>query len=367
MTVLTKVKLPSRRAETQDLAAELGVPHERVALRRGERSGLTTIIGVHSTRLGPALGGARMWAYDTDRDAVRDALRLSGAMTLKAAAAGLDLGGGKGVIALPQDRPVSPSLRRDALLDFADLVEELDGAYVTAEDVGTNALDMAVIRERTRHVTGLPVSHGGSGDPSPFTALGVEAAMRACATARFGSPDLAGLRVVIVGFGHVGERLAGRLVGAGAKVVTTDVDDSRHEAATAIGAEWVRPELAMSLPCDVLAPCALGGSIDATTAGLLQCEIVCGCANNQLADDALADVLADAGVLYAPDFVANAGGLIHVYRELRGYSAREAVELVLGIENALAQILGDATDQRITPLQAARLVADRRLQPAQAA
>ena len=319
------------------------------------------IVAVHSTALGPALGGVRMWHYASTSEGIRDALRLAGAMTLKAAAAGLDLGGGKGVICTPTgDAPVGRE-RRDLLLDFGDLVESLDGRYITAEDVGTSATDMVAIRERTAHVTGLPIEHGGTGDPSPFTALGVEAAMRACASASFGSPDLAGSRVVVVGFGHVGERLARRLLETGAQVIASDVDPSKRALALRLGASWADPAEAILTECEVIAPCALGGAINHANVAELRCEIVCGSANNQLAAEELAPELSARGILYAPDFIVNAGGLIHVYREIRGYSEAEARELVLGIEATLDRVLEESRARSITPLAAARSLAEHRL------
>src|SRR5436305_13181995 len=192
-------------------SALINLDHEELIVRRGRRSGVYTIVAVHSTTLGPSLGGCRMWRYPSSAEAARDALRLSRAMTLKAAAAGLELGGGKGVICLPPGAGAPDGgARRDALLDFADTVEALDGSYITAEDVGTSARDMVTIAERTAHVTGLPAVHGGSGDPSAFTAQGVEAAMRACCEAVFGAADLTGRTVAVVGCGHVGERRARR-------------------------------------------------------------------------------------------------------------------------------------------------------------
>jgi leucine dehydrogenase len=286
-------------------------------------------------------------------------------MTFKAAAAGLALGGGKGVICAPPDVPTGGE-RRDLLLDFGDLVESLGGRYVTAEDVGISPPDLVAIRERTAHVTGLPPERGGSGDPSPFTALGVEAAMRACARVRFGSAELAGLRVAIAGLGHVGEKLARRLVEHGAEVAASDIDPAKRRIAENIGARWLEPDEEMVAECDILAPCALGGAIDSANLPLLRCEIVCGCANNQLGDESLAVSLAERGILYAPDFVVNAGGLIHVYREIRGYSERHASELVLGIEQNLGRILRTAEERAITPLDAARAVAMERLDAARA-
>lgn len=209
----------------------ISLDHEGLVIRRGRRSGAYTIVAVHSTRLGPALGGCRMWRYASSADGARDALRLARAMTFKAAAAQVPLGGGKGVICAPPGDPPSGALRRDMLLDFADTVNALDGSYVTAEDVGTSSSDMIVIREGTEHVAGLPESHGGSGDPSPVTALGVESAMRACCAHRFGSPDLEGRVVAVVGIGRVGSQLARRLAATGARLLLADIDERKRALA----------------------------------------------------------------------------------------------------------------------------------------
>lgn len=338
--------------------------HEQLAVRRGPRSGLYSIVAIHSTALGPALGGVRLWTYSATVDGCRDSLRLAMGMTYKAAAAGLDLGGGKGVICAPPDGQLDDERRRAALLDFADLVESLEGRYITAEDVGISPDDLVVIRERTAHVTGLPPDRGGSGDPSPFTAMGVESAMRACCSHVFDDPDLAGRRVVVVGLGHVGSPLARRLAAAGAQLVVSDIRPERRELAVELGAEWVDPSDAMLSEGDVLAPCALGGAIDDGNVDALRCRIICGSANNQLADEALAGALARREILYAPDFIANAGGLMHVYKEIKGYSEDHATELVLGIEGTLERILGVAEERDITPLQAARGLARERLDTA---
>ena len=324
------------------------VEHEELVVRRGRRSGHYAAVAIHSTALGPALGGMRIWHYPEPIEAIRDALRLARGMTYKAAVAGLDLGGGKGVICAPE-LPPTVEERRALLLDFGDLVESLGGRYITAEDVGATPGDLAIVAERTEHVTGLAAERGGSGDPSPFTAMGIEAAMRACARERFDSPDLAGACIGIAGLGHVGASLARRLADAGAVLVVSDLDRGKRAIADALGARWVEPEHELLVDCDILAPCALGGAIDRRVAPLLRCAVVCGCANNQLADDSVADELDDRGILYAPDYVVNAGGLIHVYREIQGYSEEEATELVLGIEETLDRVLELAHEQEITP------------------
>jgi leucine dehydrogenase len=339
---------------------------ERVEVRRGERSGCTVAVAVHSTALGPALGGARMWHYGSDEEAVADARRLAAAMTLKAAAAGLDLGGGKGVLAAPGRSAPGGELRRAMLLDFGDLVESLGGDYVTAEDVGTGAEDMATIGERTAHVVGQSEERGGSGDPSPVTALGVVSAMRACAGRRFGSRELDGVRVCVIGLGHVGSRVAALLAAAGAELAVTDLDPAKRELIPD-GAEWVRPERAIAAPCDVLAPCALGGVIGLPEADRLRAAVVCGAANNLLAGDEVATELDARGILYAPDFIVNAGGLISVYGELRGLAHERALELARGIEGTIERILEIADSRWITPLDAARELAERRLAGSRAA
>ncbi len=336
--------------------------HEEVVVRTGPRSGRLLVVAIHSTRLGPALGGARMWHYPEPRDAVADARRLAAAMTMKAAAAGLDLGGGKGVLVAPAGPPPDGALRRAMLLDFGDLVDSLGGDYVTAEDVGTGAADMAVIAERTAHVTGLDAACGGSGDPSPVTALGVVSAIRACAAHRFGNPGLRGLSVCVVGLGHVGARVAAQLAAAGAELTVSDLDPARAAAAPS-GARWVDPERALLSRCDVLAPCALGGAIGPGEAERLRAAIVCGAANNVLTGTEVAARLAERGILYAPDFIVNAGGLISVYGELHGLDHERALELARGIEDVVAGVLEIADSRGTTPLAAAEELALRRLQP----
>jgi leucine dehydrogenase len=288
-------------------------------------------------------------------------MRLGEAMTHKAAAAGLSLGGGKGVICAPGGGRPRGELRRAMLLDFGDAVESLQGRYVTAEDVGTGAADMVVVAERTAHVVGLPATRGGRGDPSPLTARGVLAAIGACLEQRFGDPAPSGRRVCVVGAGHVGGRLARLLTVAGAKLTISDIDPAKQSLATELGAGWVKPEEAVAVECDVLAPCALGGTISPQTIDRLRCEIVCGSANNILAEQALAGELKAQGITYAPDFIANAGGLISVYAELRGLGRAEVVRLVEGIGATMRRLLADAEENGTTPLAAARRLASQRL------
>jgi leucine dehydrogenase len=349
----------ARRAETPLVSLD----HEELVIRRGRRTGAYTIVAVHSTVLGPSLGGCRLWRYESSAAGARDALRLSRAMTFKAAAAGLDLGGGKGVICAEPGPPATGARRRALLHDFADTVAVLDGSYATAEDVGTSARDMAVIAERTEHVRGLARSRGGSGNPSPFTARGVEAAMRACCERSFGSRDLRGRSIAIVGAGHVGSQLAKRVAKAGAKLTLADINPAKRALADRLGARWTDPSAALLAQVDVVAPCALGGAIDEVNVSRLRAPVVCGAANNQLAHDGLAHDLAARGILFAPDFIVNAGGLINISVELDpgGYNAAEARRRVDGIERTMNLILDDAQSGGGTPLAAADRLAQRRL------
>jgi leucine dehydrogenase len=281
-------------------------------------------------------------------------------MTYKAAVADLPLGGGKGVIMVPATG-LSPADRRRALLDFGDAVEALGGRYITAEDVGTSSRDMNVIAQQTRYVAGLPRRRGGSGDPSPFTALGVESAIRACCERVFSSDTLRGRRVCVVGLGHVGSRVARRCAKAGASLVVSDVDLGKRALADALGARWIPARRALEAEVDVLVPCALGGILDDETVPRLRCPIVAGAANNQLATDTLAELLAAHGILWAPDFVVNAGGIINIAEELVSYDPAAARRRVRGIADTLRQIFDDAQVARTTPLRAAMELARRRL------
>ena len=327
------------------------------------------MVAVHSTVRGPALGGCRMWHYDDARSAVRDALRLSRAMTFKSAVAGLPLGGGKGLIMAPD--PASPArrgLRADALRDFGETVQSLDGSYISAEDVGISAGDMEVIASTTQHVTGLSRKLGGSGDPSPWTALGVETAIRVSCERVFGSPSLEKRTLVLAGLGHVGRHVAELCAKGGARLLVTDIDRSKRELARELGARWIEPDAALSSAADVFVPCALGGVLDHDSVARLGAPIVVGAANNQLASDDVANALAERGILWAPDFVANAGGIINISVELEpaGYDPRRARKLVRGIGDTLRLILDDARATHASPLAAAMTLARARLAEAAA-
>jgi leucine dehydrogenase len=311
-----------------------------------------------------------MWGYEDSRAAVRDALRLSRAMTSKSAVAGLPLGGGKGVIMLPAGAaPPDGALRRAALLDFGDAVAQLDGRYITAEDVGTSDADMTVIAEETRHVAGLAVERGGSGNPSPWTALGVEAAIRVTAERALGSADLAGRSVAVIGLGSVGGALARALARDGAELVLADVAAAKRSLADELGARWADPGEALRAEVDIVAPCALGGVLDHESVPALRCRAVAGAANNQLASDAIAAELHGRGILWAPDFVANAGGIINIAVELEpaGYSPERAHDRVIAVGDTLRTIFDLAESAATTPLAAALDLARRRLEETRAA
>ncbi len=332
--------------------------HEQVVYGSDPVSGLRTIIAIHSTSLGPALGGTRFFPYDSEDEALTDVLRLSRGMTYKAAAAGLDLGGGKAVII--GDPRIDKSER--LLRTYGRIVDSLGGRYITAEDVGTTTDDLTFVRKETRWVVGIPVAEGGSGDPSPLTARGLYAAARAVAQHLWGNQDLVGRKVLVQGVGKVGTAFVRLLVEARAEVVVTDAYQSAiDQVVETFGVKPVDPDDALDVPCDILSPCAMGAVLNAESIPQLNCEAVVGSANNQLATDEDGDRLAEAGILYAPDFVVNAGGLINVYDELLGYSKSRALHRVDGIYDATMRILETAREKEMTPVAAAMHVAERRI------
>ena len=326
--------------------------YEDVRVREGARSGLTIAIAVHRTVGGRALGGCRFEPYSSTEDAIADVKRLARAMTFKAAIAGLRLGGGKGVIAYPPDSPPDTYHRKLALHDFAELVDSFDGRYITAQDAGTALEDIAYIGRFTDHIAGHPLSEGGSGDPSPYTAHGIEVAIRASMRI-----PIAGRRIVIVGLGHVGAALARLLCEAGARLAVTDIDPHKRELARELDAEWLEPGEALVSGADLLAPCALGGVLNESTIPRLQVPIVAGAANNQLASEAAADMLRDRGIVWAPDFVINAGGLIAVADELHGFNASRVERSIERIGDTVQQIYARAAAAGTNTLVAAQELA----------
>ncbi len=334
--------------------------HEQVVINRDEETGLTSIIAIHDTTLGPALGGCRMHPYTSDTDALRDALRLSRGMTYKAAAAGLDLGGGKAVILGDPKTEKSEALFRT----FGRAVESLGGRYITAEDAGTGVADIEQIRKETSFVVGVDNTHGGSGDPSPVTARGVLHGMRAACEAAFGSDELAGRTVAIQGLGNVGLPLARLLRDEGAHIIASDVDperiaDARREIPKL---EIAESESIFDADADIFAPCAMGSAVNDDTVGRIKARVVCGSANNQLDHDELGAELAGRGIVYAPDYLVNAGGLINVSVELEGYNQERALRLAESIYTNTRTALRIAREEEIPPNQAADRMAKRRIE-----
>jgi leucine dehydrogenase len=334
--------------------------HEQVVYFNDSASGLRAIVAIHSTALGPALGGTRFYPYPSDGAALRDVLRLSRGMTYKAAAAGLDLGGGKAVIIGDPIRHKSEQLLRA----YGRFVESLAGRYLTAEDVGTSRQDMDIIRRETRFVTGVSPTSGGSGDPSPSTAYGVYLAMLACAEQAWHEHSLQGRRIAVQGVGKVGYHLIKHLVqDAGARVIAADIDvDALARVVRDFSVETAPADGIHAVDCDIFAPCALGGVINDDTIGQLRCHVVAGSANNQLRRDDHGKALAELGILYAPDFVVNAGGLINVADELQGYTPERARTSVQTIYRTLREIFTIAREDNVSTAEAANHYAESRLE-----
>ncbi len=334
--------------------------HEQVVFCSDPATGLRAIIAIHSTVLGPALGGTRFHPYADEQAALEDVLALSRGMTLKAAAAGLDLGGGKAVIlGDPRTSKTEPLLRA-----YGRFVQSLGGRYVTACDVGTSSPDMDVVARECDHVTGRTAAHGGAGDSSVLTAYGVLQGMRAAARVVWDAPTLQDRRVGVAGVGKVGRHLVARLVEEGADVVVADVDPAAVAAVVhehpSVRSVTSTAEL-VAAPLDVYAPCALGGAVDAEVVERLRARIVCGAANNQLADPSIDKALADRGILYVPDFVVNAGGLIQVADERVGFSAERARERASRIHETVLEVLRTAERDGVPPGVAAERRAQQRI------
>jgi leucine dehydrogenase len=340
--------------------SEMG--HEQIVFCQDEETGLKAIIAIHSTALGPALGGTRMWKYNNELEALNDVLRLSRGMTFKASISGLDLGGGKAVILGDAKTEKTDALMRR----FGKFVETLGGNYITAEDVGMTTHDMEMVREETKHVTGIPESMGGSGDPSPVTAYGVYMGMKASAMYKWGSDDLKGKKVVVQGIGNVGMNLVKHLTEEGAIVTINDISKDRLKmVAEKYGATIVEGDAIYDVDMDIYAPCALGASVNDNTLSRLNCEIIAGAANNQLEDEARhGQMVMDKGMIYAPDFLINAGGLINVYSELNGYNREEALAKTKEIYNTTLEILKKSELEKITSHEAAKQIAQARVEKA---
>jgi leucine dehydrogenase len=338
--------------------------HEQVVFVSDEAVGLKALIAIHDTSLGPALGGCRMYPYADEQAALRDVLRLSRGMTYKAAAAGLDLGGGKAVIIGDPRRQKTPELLRA----MGRAVERLGGRYITAEDVGTSVADFAEVRKTTGHVVGLPIELGGSGDPSPTTALGVFHGLNAAARHRWGATSLSGCSIAVQGLGNVGWHLCQLLHQASASLVVSDIDESRVANAVAtFSARAAAPDAIDVAEVDIFAPCAMGAVLDGASIAQLRCGIVGGAANNQLAHEEHGEQLRARGILYAPDFVINAGGMIRVASERDGYDQAFVDRGVEGIGSTLRAIFESAETDGVPTQAAARRLAQTRLARARAA
>lgn len=334
--------------------------HEQVLFCNDNATGLKAIIAIHNTVLGPSLGGTRMWNYNNEMEALTDVLRLSRGMTYKSSVAGLNLGGGKAVIIGDPKK-----IKNEALLRrFGKFVNSLGGKYITAEDVAMSSRDMEIIKMETDYVSGLPVNMGGSGDPSPVTAYGVYVSMKASAKEAFGSDNLSGKKVLVQGIGNVGMHLVEHLTKEGAKVYVYDISEERiKHAVDTYKAEFVAADKMFDLDIDIYAPCALGATVNDDTLSKLKCKVICGAANNQLADEKKhGEAVTSKGILYAPDFVVNAGGIINVFYELEGYNRERAMAHAEKIYETTWNIIQTAKTQNIPTYIAANKIAEQRIE-----
>ncbi|MEJ6736391.1 MAG: Glu/Leu/Phe/Val dehydrogenase dimerization domain-containing protein [Flavobacteriales bacterium] len=341
------------------LSRMVGMDHEQVLFCQDRATGLKAIIAVHNTVLGPALGGTRMWNYANEEDAITDVLRLSRGMTYKNSISGLNLGGGKAVIIGDSYTQKNEALFRR----FGKFVESLSGKYITAEDVGISPQDMVWVNKETNHVAGLP---GKSGDPSPVTAYGVYVGMKACAKAQFGRDSLAGIKVAVQGAGHVGQYLIKHLTDEGAKVFVTDIyAPSLKEVSDKYGSTIVGLDEIYDLDVDVYAPCALGASVNDATLERLKCSIIAGAANNQLQNEVIhGKAVMDKGIIYAPDYMLNAGGVINCFAEVDGRTSEWAMDKAAQIYDTTAEIINGSRANNIPTYAIANKMAEDRIKGA---
>lgn len=334
--------------------------HEQIVFCHDKDTGLKAIIGIHNTVLGPALGGTRMWKYNNEWEALNDVLRLSRGMTYKSAISGLNLGGGKAVIIGDAKTDKNPELMRK----FGEFVNSLSGKYITAEDVGMVTADMDTVRDVTPYVTGISEARGGSGNPSPVTAYGVYMGMKAAAKYQFGSDNLAGKKVLVQGIGHVGETLVSHLCNEGALVQIVDLSEQRlEEVSKKYGASIFTGEDLYSADVDIYAPCALGATINDDTVYRIKAKVIAGAANNQLANENVhGPILQERGIVYAPDFLINAGGIINVYGEIANYGKEEAMRRTENIYNTTLEIFDYAVKNNLTTQKAAMAIAENRIE-----
>lgn len=357
MTIIKTEKMVEEKGLVVNKMTVMG--HEQVVFCQDSATNLKAIIAIHDTTLGPALGGTRMWNYINEEDALQDVLRLSRGMTFKAAISGLELGGGKAVIIGDSNIEKSETLIRK----FGQYVNHLGGRYITAKDVGMNTKDMEIIRRETQHVTGIPEVMGGSGDPSPVTAFGVYMGIKASAKYKWGYDNLTGKNILVQGVGHVGENLVRYLAEEGANILVNDINKQKLEKiAKDYGATIVMGDGIFDLDIDIYAPCALGSTVNPDTISRLKCDIIAGAANNQLEDEIRdAQLCFDKGICYAPDFLINAGGLINVYSELKGYDRERAMSQTRGIYDTTLEIFRKAELESITTYEAALEIAQQRI------
>ncbi|MUF99622.1 Glu/Leu/Phe/Val dehydrogenase [Bacillus tequilensis] len=333
--------------------------YEQLVFCQDEQSGLKAIIAIHDTTLGPALGGTRMWTYENEEAAIEDALRLARGMTYKNAAAGLNLGGGKTVIIGDPRKDKNEEMFRA----FGRYIQGLNGRYITAEDVGTTVEDMDIIHDETDYVTGISPAFGSSGNPSPVTAYGVYRGMKAAAKAAFGTDSLEGKTIAVQGVGNVAYNLCRHLHEEGANLIVTDINkQSVQRAVEDFGARAVDPDDIYSQDCDIYAPCALGATINDDTIKQLKAKVIAGAANNQLKETRHGDQIHEMGVVYAPDYVINAGGVINVADELYGYNAERALKKVEGIYGNIERVLEISQRDGIPAYLAADRLAEERIE-----
>jgi leucine dehydrogenase len=352
----------TKAKEVELLEMMTNTSHEQVVFCQDNKTGLKAIIAIHDTTLGPALGGTRMWDYKNEKDAVNDVLRLSRGMTFKAAITGLKLGGGKAVILGDAKTQKNEALMRR----FGSFVNSLNGKYITAEDVGMSTDDMRFVKMETDFVTGIPIEMGGGGDPSPVTAYGVYMGMKAAAKFKWGTDSLEGKTVLVQGVGHVGENVVKHLTEEGAIVLINDInEDNIKRVCDLYNPQVISGDSLYETEIDIYSPCALGATLNDNTVFKLKCEIIAGAANNQLDDEVKhAEILKDLGIIYAPDFLINAGGLINVYSELNGYNRQDALAQTKKIYNTTLEIFEKAEKESITTHSAALIIAQDRINSA---
>ena len=333
--------------------------HKKVVYCNDPDTGLKAIIAIHDTTLGPALGGTRMWSYATEAEALEDVLRLSRAMTYKAAITGLNLGGGNAVIIGDSRKEKSEAMMRS----YGRFIKNLNGEFITAEDVGTNTKDMEYIRMETTHVTGVPESLGGAGNPAPTTAAGVFLGIKACVKEVFGTDMLAGRSVVVQGIGNVGEHLVELLRAENVEVYISDINEEKMQhVARTYKAKPISADKIFGLNADIYAPCALGATLNDKTIKKMNFAIIAGSANNQLADEQThGQLLLDKGILFAPDYLINAGGLISCYSELTGYGRKRTMQLTENIYNATRDVIKMSKKENIPTVMAANRIAEQRI------